>query len=82
MATTPPSSRDSSMPMAVVTDLGSRVTYSWWSSPKSTDRARMPSPPAMMPAPRPQRMASQWVFSSFSCRYRGTARATVAGVSR
>lgn len=27
---TPPSSADSSMPMAVVTDLGSRVTYCSW----------------------------------------------------
>ena len=77
----PPSSADTSMLMAVVTDLGSSVTNWVWSSPMaqpmSSTLARLVRVPAAMPAR--MALALRRKISHFS--YSGTASDTVAGSS-
>ena len=82
MATYPPSSCDRPMPMAVVIDLGSSVTYCVWLSAKSNASAKIEKKLDSTPEAMPNIMAVKFFLSSCTCSYRGIASATVAGVSR
>ena len=80
-AAAPPSVSATSMPMAVVTDLGRKLT-AWLRSILSTHAIastlpRLVSTPAAMAA----KIAARFFSSSSHFSYRGIARLTVAGIS-
>ena len=78
----PPSSAETSTPMAVVTDLGSRLTAAARSRRNTHARARMAPTLTTAPAPMPERIAAAFFRRASHCSYSGTARLTVAGSSR
>ena len=78
----PPSSRETSMLMAVVTDLGSRVMYCSWFRSSSRASASTLNRLAITPASTPATMATRFLHSRSHFSYSGTARLTVAGSSR
>ena len=80
-AAVPPSVSATSMPMAVVTDLGRKLT-AWLRSSRSTHAMastlpRLVSTPAAIDA----KIAARFFSSSSHFSYRGMARLTVAGIS-
>ena len=81
-AAIPPSSAAISILMAVVTDLGSSVTYCVWSSRSSSASTSTLPRLAATPARIPAKIAAQLRQSSSHFSYSGTARLTVAGSSR
>lgn len=78
----PSNSAETSTPMAVVTDLGSRLTALAVSSRNAHASSRMLPTLVTTPAPIPVRIARTFFLSLSHCSYRGTARLTVAGNSR
>ena len=82
IATYPLSSSDKPMPMAVVMDFGSSVTYSMCPSLNKSDIARIVVKLVKTPDVMPMIIAVKFFFSSCTCSYNGIAKATVAGVSR
>ena len=81
-AAMPPSSAATSMLMAVVTDLGSRVAYC--SRVRSSASASASALPRLTSVPTeiPAMMAAAFALSRSSFSYSGMASATVAGSSR
>ena len=79
--TMPPSSSERPMPMAVVMDFGSSVTYWVWSSPNAMLKTSTPPRHANMPAKMPPMMATGYFLRYTSFSYNGMARQTVVGVS-
>ena len=82
IVTIPPNSSDIPIPIAVVIDLGSIVTYCWWLNPNNIQRTKIPVKLANVPDNIPQTTATLFFFSNSNCSYRGTARHTVAGVNK
>ena len=80
--TWPPKISVTPMPMAVVMDLGRRVTYMAWSRRKTIASSRIQHRLAKTPARIPRPTALAFRRRRANCSYRGTARQTVAGVSR
>ena len=78
----PPNSKETSSPIAVVMDLGSRVTYCSCVSPKIKESRYTLSMLDSMPQSVPKRIAFQFFFNSSNWRYSGIARHMVAGVSK
>ena len=81
-AAMPPSSAATSMLMAVVTDLGSRVTYCSRVRPMATVRASALPRLTRVPTEMPAMMAAAFSLSRSHFSYSGMARLMVAGSSR
>ena len=82
IVTIPPNSSDIPIPIAVVIDFGSIVTYCWWLNPNNVHSAKIPNRLANVPDKIPQTTATIFFFNNSNCSYNGTARHTVAGVNR
>ena len=82
MVTIPPSSSDNPIPIAVVMDFGSSVTYCLCDNLKISDNTNTHSAEVMAPAKIPARIAFQFFLRGSICSYKGTASATVAGVRK
>ena len=81
IVTYPPSSSDTPIPIAVVIDLGSIVTYCSCVSPIIADNTSTVKRLVTTPAAMPDTIAAKLLFKSCICSYKGIARHTVAGVS-
>jgi hypothetical protein len=78
----PPSSSETTIPMAAVMDLGRSVTYSAWDNPNNRDKSRTETRLVSTPEEIPIKIAPIFFFNNSICRYKGMARLTVAGVSK
>ena len=58
IVTIPPNSSDIPIPIAVVIDLGSIVTYCWWLNPNNIQRTKIPVKLANVPDNIPQTTAT------------------------
>ena len=82
IATMPPNSSDTPIPITVVIDLGSRVIYSLCDRSKARANIRMQTMLASIPDTIPVMIATAFFFKIERFLYKGMARLTVAGVSR
>ena len=80
IVTYPPSSSDTPIPIAVVIDFGSIVTYCSCVSPISIDKTSTVRRLVATPDAIPRIIAAKLLFNSCICSYKGIARHTVAGV--
>lgn len=82
MATTPPSSSEIAMPMAVVNDLGRNVTNSCWLSENILPTKKILNIQVAIPDSMPIKIAFMFPFNISNFSYNGTAKHIVDGVSR
>ena len=82
IATMPPNSCATPIPITVVIDLGRRVIYSLCDSPKASAKSKTQTRLDSIPDIMPVIMATAFSFKIVRFLYNGMARLTVAGVSR